>query len=85
MLASDYTQMGESLRAVQDADWLHLDIMDGNFVPNISFGPDVVAALRPLTDMPFDVHLMLLHPKRYIEKFAQAGADLVTLDRKSVV
>ena len=78
MLASDYTQMGESLRAVRDADWLHLDIMDGNFVPNISFGPDVVAALRPLTDMPFDVHLMLLHPKRYIEKFAQAGADLVT-------
>lgn len=78
MLASDYTQMGESLRAVQDADWLHLDIMDGNFVPNISFGPDVVAALRPLTDMPFDVHLMLLHPKRYIEKFAQAGADIVT-------
>ena len=78
MLASDYTQMGESLRAVRDADWLHLDIMDGNFVPNISFGPDVVAALRPLTDMPFDVHLMLLHPKRYIEKFAQAGADIVT-------
>lgn len=78
MLASDYTRMGESLRAVQTADWLHLDIMDGNFVPNISFGPDVVAALRPLTTMPFDVHLMLLHPKRYIEKFAQAGADILT-------
>lgn len=78
MLASDYTRMGESLRAVQNADWLHLDIMDGNFVPNISFGPDVVAALRPLTDMPFDVHLMLLHPKQYIEKFARAGADIIT-------
>lgn len=78
MLASDYTRMGDSLRAVQNADWLHLDIMDGNFVPNISFGPDVVAALRPLTDMPFDVHLMLLHPKQYIEKFARAGADSLT-------
>lgn len=78
MLASDYTKMGESLRAVQAADWLHLDIMDGNFVPNISFGPDVVAALRPLTTMPFDVHLMLLHPKDYVEKFAKAGADILT-------
>ena len=78
MLASDYTRMGDSLRAVQNADWLHIDIMDGNFVPNISFGPDVVAALRPLTDMPFDVHLMLLHPKQYIEKFARAGADSIT-------
>lgn len=78
MLASDYTRMGDCVRAVQSADWLHLDIMDGNFVPNISFGPDVVAALRPLTDMPFDVHLMLQHPKPYIEKFAKAGADIIT-------
>ena len=78
MLASDYTKMGEGVYAVQDADWLHLDIMDGHFVPNISFGPDVVRALRPLTDMPFDVHLMLSHPKRYIEKFASAGADSIT-------
>ena len=78
MLASDYTKMGEGVHAVQDADWLHLDIMDGHFVPNISFGPDVVRALRPLTDMPFDVHLMLSHPKRYIEKFASAGADSIT-------
>ena len=78
MLASDYTKMGEGVHAVQDADWLHLDIMDGHFVPNISFGPDVVRALRPLTDMPFDVHLMLSHPKRYIEKFTAAGADSIT-------
>ena len=78
MLASDYTKMGEGVHAVQDADWLHLDIMDGHFVPNISFGPDVVRALRPLTDMPFDVHLMLSHPKRYIEKFTVAGADSIT-------
>ncbi|MCF2652744.1 ribulose-phosphate 3-epimerase [Anaeromassilibacillus senegalensis] len=78
MLASDYTRMGECVRAVQDADWLHLDIMDGHFVPNISFGPDVVHALRPLTDRPFDVHLMLSHPKRYVQKFADAGADILT-------
>lgn len=78
MLASDYTRMGECVRAVQDADWLHLDIMDGHFVPNISFGPDVVHALRPLTDMPFDVHLMLSHPKRYVQKFADADADILT-------
>lgn len=78
MLASDYTKMGEGVQAVQTADWLHLDIMDGHFVPNISFGPDVVKALRPLTDMPFDVHLMLSHPKQYIEKFTAAGADSIT-------
>lgn len=78
MLASDYTRMGESVHDVQDAEWLHLDIMDGHFVPNISFGPDVVKALRPLTKQFFDVHLMLSHPKRYIEKFAAAGADLIT-------
>lgn len=78
MLASDYTKMGEAVHSVQEADWLHLDIMDGHFVPNISFGPDVVRALRPLTEMPFDVHLMISHPKRYIERFVQAGADIIT-------
>ena len=57
---------------------MHLDIMDGHFVPNISFGPDVVRALRPVSNLFFDVHLMLSHPKFYIEKFAQAGAELIT-------
>ena len=60
MLASDYTRMGECVRAVQDADWLHLDIMDGHFVPNISFGPDVVHALRPLTDAECALFLEIL-------------------------
>ena len=78
MLASDFTKMGACAEAIKEADWMHLDIMDGHFVPNISFGPDVVRALRPVSDLFFDVHLMLSHPKFYIEKFAQAGAELIT-------
>ena len=81
MLASDYTKMGEELKSVTEAgaDLVHLDIMDGMFVPNISFGMDVVRALRPVSGILFDVHLMIEAPARYITRFAEAGADIITV------
>jgi ribulose-phosphate 3-epimerase len=77
LLAADFTRLGQEVAAVEaaGADWLHLDVMDGHFVPNISFGPVVVAALRPLTRLPFDVHLMIAPADPYLAAFAEAGAD----------
>jgi ribulose-phosphate 3-epimerase len=77
LLAADFTRLAEEVAAVEQAgaDWLHLDVMDGHFVPNISFGPVVVRALRPLTKMPFDVHLMIAPADPYLAAFADAGAD----------
>ena len=81
LLAADFTRLGEEVRAVTEAgaDWLHLDIMDGHFVPNISFGPALVKALRPVAAIPFDVHLMIAPADPWLAAFAEAGADVISL------
>ena len=80
ILASDFAKLGEESRAVQDAgaDLLHIDVMDGHFVPNITLGAPVVKCLRKALTLPFDVHLMISDPEKYIPDFAKAGADLIT-------
>jgi len=85
MLSADFSRLGDELRRVEEAgaDWVHIDVMDGMFVPNITIGPSVVKALRPLSKIPFDVHLMIEDPIRYAEDFSKAGADMITVHAES--
>ena len=85
ILSADLWHLGQDVVRVQKAgaDWLHVDIMDGHFVPNLSFGPAVVRSLRQYTDLPLDVHLMVTNPLNFIEPFAKAGADLLTVHVES--
>lgn len=85
ILSANFAAMGEAVSKLkeQGADWVHFDVMDGNFVPNITFGPGMCSALRPLTDLPIDVHLMVEHPCDWIEPFRKAGADILTIHTES--
>ncbi|MDR6124225.1 ribulose-phosphate 3-epimerase [Bacillus sp. SLBN-46] len=81
ILSADFSKLGEEVLAVEKggADYIHIDVMDGHFVPNITIGPLIVEAIRPVTKLPLDVHLMIENPDQYIEAFAKAGADYITV------
>jgi ribulose-phosphate 3-epimerase len=81
ILSADFAKLGEEIRKVEDAgaDMIHIDVMDGHFVPNITIGPPVVSSLRKVTELPFDVHLMIENPERYVDDFINAGSDYITV------
>lgn len=84
ILSADFANLERDIKAVETADWLHIDVMDGHFVPNITIGVPVVASIRKVTKMPLDVHLMIENPEKYIEAFAKAGADIITFHYEAV-
>jgi ribulose-phosphate 3-epimerase len=81
ILSADFSRLGDDIKAVDaaGADWIHVDVMDGRFVPNITIGPLIVKAIRPVTTKPLDVHLMIVEPERYVADFAKAGADIISV------
>lgn len=81
ILSADFSRLGDEIRAVDQAgaDWIHIDVMDGRFVPNITIGPLIVEAIRPVTRKPLDVHLMIVEPEKYVADFAKAGADIISV------
>lgn len=85
ILSADFANLERDIQLVEKlgADYIHVDVMDGQFVPNITLGPNVVSAIRPVTKLPLDVHLMIVQPENYIEDFAKAGADIITVHQES--
>lgn len=85
ILSADFARLGEEIQDVErgGADWIHVDVMDGHFVPNITIGPLIVEAIRPVTKLPLDVHLMIEEPDRYIPQFAKSGADWITVHQEA--
>ncbi|MBM4237182.1 MAG: ribulose-phosphate 3-epimerase [Euryarchaeota archaeon] len=85
ILSADFSRLGEEVRRLEEAgaDWVHVDVMDGNFVPNITIGPVVISHVRSRCSLPFDVHLMISSPEKFIDAFSQAGADIITVHVES--
>lgn len=79
LLSADFANLAQDIATISNADWLHIDVMDGSFVPNITIGPLIVKAIRPLTQKPLDVHLMIVNPDKYVQDFRDAGADWITV------
>ena len=87
ILSADFSRLGEEIKAVEKAgaDLIHVDVMDGHYVPNITIGPGVVSSLRKTTSLPFDVHLMIEDPDRYIDAFVDAGSNIITVHAEAVI